>query len=126
MLDMFRSYCKLVRKHSTKSYSPVVQKTVLIIDSDLSANISLGSLAKKQNISSGYLSTVFKKETGKTVSEYVRIKRMKHAMHLLATTNIQVQMVASYCGIMDVQYFSKLFKRHTGKTPTEYRETAKQ
>ena len=126
MLDMFRSYCKLVREHSTKSYSPVVQKTILIIDSDLSANISLGSLAKKQNISSGYLSTVFKKETGKTVSEYVRIKRMKHAMHLLATTNIQVQTVASYCGIMDVQYFSKLFKLHTGKTPTEYRETAKQ
>ena len=41
MCEMFRSYCRLVRKHSMRSYSPLVQKTVLIIDSDLSADLSL-------------------------------------------------------------------------------------
>jgi YesN/AraC family two-component response regulator len=124
MQEMFVSYCRLVRKHSIKRYSPVVQKTVLLIDSDLSAPLTLSTLAAAQGLSEGYLATVFKKETEKTVSEYVREKRMKHAAHLLTTTRLQIQTIALHCGIMDVQYFSKLFKKHTGKTPKEYRETA--
>ncbi len=123
MGEIFSTYCRLVRKHTTKPYSPIVKKTVLMIDSDISAELSLRALAKKQGISPGYLATVFKRETGKTVSEYVRDRRINHALHLLATTNLQIQTVAMHCGIMDVQYFSKLFKRQLGKTPKEYRDS---
>jgi YesN/AraC family two-component response regulator len=125
MGEMFRSYCRLVRKHSLKNFSPLVQKTVLLIDSDLSANLSLRSLALHQNVSAGYLSTMFRKETGKTVSEYIREKRVKHAAYLLTTTHLQVQTIALHCGIVDVQYFSKIFKKQMGKTPKEYRESMK-
>lgn len=125
MYDMFRSYCRLVRKHSMKGYSPVVQKAIVLIESDISANLSLSTLAENQNISPGYLSTVFKKETGKTVSEYIREKRVDHAIYLLGTTHLQIQTIALHCGIMDVQYFSKIFKKQTGKTPKEYRESVK-
>ena len=123
MLEMFRTYCRLVRKHTIQHLSSIVQKTVLLIEADISANLSPGLLAKKQNVSLGYLSTIFKRETGKTISEYIREKRVKHAAHLLSTTNLQIQTVALHCGMMDVQYFSKLFKRETGKTPKEYRES---
>ena len=125
MCEMFRSYCRLVRKHSMKDYSPAVQKTILIIDSELSSDLTLTSLAARQNISAGYLSAVFKKETGKTLSEYIREKRIESAIHLLQTTHLQIQTVALHCGIMDVQYFSKMFKKQTGKTPKEYRESIK-
>ena len=124
MSEMFVTYCRLVRKHSIRNYSPTVQKAILLIDSDLSAPLSLSNIAAAQGVSEGYLATVFKKETEKTVTEYVREKRMKHAAHLLTTTRLQVQTIALHCGIMDVQYFSKLFKKQTGKTPKEYRETA--
>lgn len=122
MKEMFSSYCRLVYKHSMKNLSPTVQKTVIVIDNDLSADLSLSTLAAYHGISPGYLATVFKKETGKTVSKYVRERRMKHAMHLLSTTKLQIQTVALHCGILDVQYFSKIFKAETGKTPKEYRE----
>ena len=123
MREMFRSYCRLVRKHTMKHLSIVVQKAILLIDSDLSANLSLKSLAENQNVSLGYLSTIFKKETGKTISEYIRERRMEHAKYLLGTTQLQIQTIALHCGIVDVHYFSKIFKRQTGKTPKEYRET---
>lgn len=126
MRDIFSSYCRLVRKHSTKQYSPVVKKTILVIDSDISAELSLNALAKKQGISSGYLATVFKKETQKTVSEYIRDKRINHAVRLLNTTDLQIQTIAMHCGIMDVQYFTKLFKKQVGKTPNEYRKSTRQ
>lgn len=125
MNNMFTSYCKLVRKNSLKKYSLVVQKTILIIDSDLSAELSTSCLASKLNVSLGYLSNVFKKETGKTLSEYIRQKRINYAKHLMNTTNLQIQTIALHCGIMDLQYFSKIFKRQTGKTPTEYKQLIK-
>ena len=125
MRDMFSSYCRLVRKHSQQSYSLPVRQTMLIIDSDLSSDLSPSELAKSQNISLGYLCSVFKRETGKTLSEYIREKRMQMASHLLATTQLQIQSVAAKCGIMDVQYFSKMFKAATGTTPKEYREMQK-
>lgn len=126
MREMFVSYCRLVRKHSIRKYSPTVQKAILIIESDLSADISTKQIAKTLKISLGYLCSVFKKETQKTVSDYVREKRINNAINLLNTTQMQVQTIASHCGIMDVQYFSKIFKKVTGKTPKEYRESVRQ
>ena len=123
MRDIFKGYCRLVREHSSKNYSLVVKNTVLLIDFDISADLSLSKLAAQQNVSAGYLCAIFKREVGKTVTEYVRDKRMEYACHLLATTELQVQTVALYCGIVDVQYFAKMFKRHTGKTPRDYRES---
>ena len=79
MTEMFKSYCRLVRHHSMKNYSLIVQRTIAIIDSDISANLTLSSLAREQNLSAGYLSAVFKQETGKTLTEYIRDKRIKHA-----------------------------------------------
>ena len=121
MIEMFRTYCRLVRKHRLKGYSLIVQKIILSIDADISENLSSGALAVKHGISLGYLSSVFKRETGKTVSEYVRERRMEYARYLLSNTKLQIQTVAFNCGIMDVQYFSKLFKTLFGQTPSEYR-----
>lgn len=126
MHEMFRSYCRLVRKHSMKDYSPIVQKSIIFIDSNLSSSLSLSTIADAQNVSAGYLSTIFKRETGKTITEYIAERRVKHASHLLSTTHLQIQTIALHCGIMDVQYFSKVFKKLTGKTPKEYRDSLKQ
>lgn len=123
MAEMFRSYCRLVRKHSMKNYSPPIQKVIAAIDFDLTANLTLSALAAMQNISPSYLSALFKQEVGETLTEYVNGKRIKRAMQLLETTKMQVQNVAQNCGILDVHYFSKIFKKTTGMTPKEYRES---
>ena len=47
---------------------------------------------------------------------------MEHALFLLNSTNMQIQTIAQYCGIPDVNYFTKTFKKYIGKTPKEYRE----
>lgn len=123
MTEMFRSYCRLVRKHTMKNYSPPIQKVISTIDFDLTANLSLSSLAAMQNISPSYLSALFKQEVGQTLTEYVNNKRINRAMQLLGTTKMQVQTIAQSCGILDVHYFSKIFKKITGMTPKEYRES---
>ncbi len=126
MREMFSSYCRLVRRHSTGRYSAVVKNTVLMIDADISAELTLQALAEGQGVTAGYLATVFKKETGKTVIEYIRARRISRAKRLLSTTDLQIQTVAMHAGITDVQYFSRLFKRETGMTPREYRRAKKE
>lgn len=125
MAEMFNSYCQLVREQSTETYSPLVKLAVTAINSDLSAELNLSAIAKQLNVSSVYLSNIFKKETGKTVTEYINDKRITYAKHLLRTTSLQIQTVSLHCGIMDVHYFSKLFKQKTGKTPSCFREEEK-
>lgn len=122
MKDMFLTYCRLVQNHKIMPYSKPVQRVILHIEADLSADLSLSSLAKTQDLSPGYLSTLFHKETGTTLIDFINQRRVDLAKHLLLTTKLQIQTIAQHCGIMDVHYFSKVFKKYTGKTPKAYRE----
>ncbi len=125
MRDLFKGYCDLVKNHNTKNYSKLIENTVLYIESNLDSDLSLNLLAKRGNVSAGYLSALFRKETGQRLTDFVTKKRMSLASHLLQTTNMQIQSVAQACGILDVQYFSKVFKKHTGKSPKCYRDESR-
>lgn len=122
MFEMFRSYCRLVREHAIRQYSPTVQKVILIIDADITADLSLAALARQISVSAGYLSALFRRETGETLTTFVNRRRVDNAKKLLRTTRLQIQTVAQHCGIVDVHYFAKIFKKYTGITPKEYRE----
>lgn len=122
MEEMFRDYCRLVKKNATQHYSPPVQKAILHINNHLSGDLSLKSLSATQNMNASYLSALFKKETGQTVTDYVNQMRIHQAERLLGTTKLQIQTVAQHCGIPDVNYFSKIFKKYTGKSPIQYRK----
>lgn len=124
MHEMVSTYCRLVRKHAMTRFSPIIQRTIAMIDSDLSADLSLRALAFAQSINPSYLSALFKKETGTTLTDHVNQKRMERAIHLLRSTHLQIQSIAQHCGISDVNYFSKLFRRRTGLSPREFRATA--
>lgn len=120
--EIVRKYCLLIKNHSMKEYSPLIQQAIRQIDMDLSGDLSLHTMAKKLNSNASYLSTQFKKITGNTYTEYVQKKRMEHAIFLLNTTSLQIQTISQYCGISDLNYFSKIFKKHVHLSPTEYRK----
>lgn len=119
--EMVRQYCLLVKNHSLKNYSPIIQKVITLIDYDLTADLSLNAVAEMIQINPSYLSALFKKELKETLTEHVNRKRMERAAFLLGATNLQIQEIAKQCGISDVNYFTKKFKKSMGKTPKEYR-----
>lgn len=121
--DMIRKYCLLVKNNSLNSYSQLVQKVLTRVDTDLTVDLSLKAHANLLNTNPSYLSTLFKKEVGMTLTDYVTKKRIEHAIFLLNTTQMQVQTIAEHCGIQDVNYFTKTFKKLVGMTPKEYRKS---
>lgn len=124
-LQMVRSYCHLVRDFSTASHSHLINKLLILVDADLALDLSLSALAQQLNVNSSYLSALFKKEMGSTLTEYVSKRRVSYAMFLLETTNLQIQTIAQQCGIPDENYFTRIFKKYVGVTPKEHRTTPK-
>lgn len=120
--QMLHKYCLLVRNYSVKGYSPIIQKVINQINLNLASDLGLKNLSEMFNISAGYLSTLFKKETGITLTDYVNKKRVEHAIFLLNTTQLQIQAIASCCGIQDINYFTRIFKKFNGMTPKKYRD----
>ena len=121
--EMAHKYCLVVKNHSMKGYSLLIRKVLTRIDSDLTADLGLKKQAELLNVNPSYLSTLFKKETGSTLTEYVNRKRIEHGIFLLNSTTMQIQTIAQYCGMPDVNYFTKTFKKLIGKTPKEYRDS---
>ena len=102
-------------------YSVHVQEAITIIETDLTADLSLKTVSGLLGINASYFSTLFRKETGNTFTSYVNMKRIEQAKKLLSSTSLQIQTVAQHCGILDVNYFTKLFRKHTGTTPGKFR-----
>ena len=121
-VDMIQKYCALVNKHALKHYSLPIQKVMTRIDYDLAGDLSLKATAQYLNMNPSYLSSLFKKETGSTLTEFVNQKRMEHAAYLLANTYMPISAISQNCGILDDNYFTKLFKRCYNQTPTQFRQ----
>ncbi len=121
--DMIQKYCALVNNHNTRSYSLPIQKVITRINFDITADLSLKNIAEHLNINASYLSNLFKKETGSTLTNYVNKTRMEHAAFLLSTTGLPISAIAPQCGILDDNYFTKLFRRHYHMTPSHFRDS---
>lgn len=119
--EMARKYCLLVRSHSSTNYSQLVQYIIARVDLDLSADLSLKANAEALNVNASYLSSLFRKETGMTLTDYVNRKRIEHAIYLLSTTDIPISVVGQRCGVQDDNYFTKIFRKYTSMSPKQYR-----
>lgn len=118
---MVHEYCDLIRNHSLRQYSTIIGKTLTYIHTDIGVDLSLNVLAEQLNINASYLSMLFKKEIGMTLTDYVNKYRIEHAAKLLLCTNLPIKSIAVQCGIPDIYYFTRLFKRIMGTTPKAFR-----
>lgn len=84
--------------------------------------ISRDEVAAAVGVSSAYLSTLFQKELGKTLKEYIRDEKIRVACQLLRYKNASIAQVAYSLGYSSESYFCKIFRAATGATPKQYRK----
>ena len=82
--------------------------------------ITLGRAAEALNISQGYLSTAFKKQSGESFTNYVSAIKIEKAKELIASHQYMMYEVSDLLGFDTPFYFSKVFKKVTGMSPKEY------
>lgn len=121
--QMISAYCIMVRRLNRQTYSPIIQKIIAYIETDVSTDLSLKTFAKYLNINASYLSTLFSTEVGMPLSEYVNNSRIFHAKKLLLGTDLPIKSIAEQCGFSDTHYFSRVFRKVEGTTPNTYRKS---
>lgn len=85
-------------------------------------DITRTTLSDLVYLNADYMARLFKKQTQKSIVNYITEYRIEKAKELLNSPDIPVATVASKVGYGNYSYFSKLFKDLTGYTPNEYRK----
>ncbi|NLM10114.1 MAG: response regulator [Clostridiaceae bacterium] len=104
------------------SKNPLAAEIQLFLCSTVSTNLTLTDLASEFYLSETYLSAMFKKNTGRTITNFIQDIKTFYAARLLLTTDLDLKDIALQLGYTDYSYFGRLFKRNYGVSPSLYRE----
>ena len=119
MIEEYSRRMRLVR--NSNIYSKQILRVLDYISEHLHSRIMINEAAKHLNISSAYLSRLFKAETGMAFSDYVNRKKIEKAQIMLLTEDTIIKEMAYSLGFKDHSYFIRLFKKVTVQTPMEFR-----
>lgn len=131
-LDLTLSYCSRFYERQFHTRENSNKDVVARIDSLLAEYFEKGQaaeygspsvhyLAERVNYSSGYLSDLLKKESGRTGKEYINHFLVERAKTLLLGSDHTINEIAYDLGFNYPHYFSRLFKSKTGLSPQEFR-----
>ncbi len=126
--DIHRAACldyanrmRLLRKR--KVHSEHITKCLDFICDHLHTRITVALLAGHTGLDPSYLSRLFRKEVGVTITEYIRTQKIDTAKNMLVYSDYGSAQIASILAFPSQSYFSEIFRKHTGMTPRLYRKT---
>ncbi|MFD0959961.1 response regulator [Paenibacillus chungangensis] len=121
-LSLLFQFQKSIELPSSKRQSHIVQQIHQYVQENLARDVTLRTISEHVFLHPVYLSRLYKKETGETLSTYIQRVRIERAVYLLKHTNMKILEISQAIGFLKPQYFISLFKEHFGVTPQEFRE----
>lgn len=100
-----------------KSQNPHIQKTMRCVDEFINEPLSLSKISSIVGLSPEYLSSLFKKETGKTLTEYINDRKLALAKRIILESATPLSEIAQSLGYENYNYFSRLFKARYAVSP---------
>lgn len=113
------------QKMSMLSKNIAMSKPIVLCLDYISKNfdnmITLEEIAKYVGLNQTYLSTLFKKEMGITIIQYIQQEKVKAAMNMLKYSDYSYADIGNYLAFSSQSYFISVFRKYTGFTPKQYR-----
>jgi two-component system response regulator YesN len=106
----------------SKDTSAIISKIQSFIQDNIHQELSRDDIANSVYRNPAYLSRLFRKETGRSLSDYIVQVKIEKAKGMLKETNDKISNIAEGLGYVHFSYFAKLFKKVAGLTPQEYRK----
>lgn len=100
----------------------VIRKIMHYVYENLHRDITREDIAAHVYLNSAYLSRLFKRETGQSLSEYILTAKLNRAKTLLTGSNVKVGAISEMVGFIHFPYFTKIFKKNVGVPPQQYRK----
>lgn len=85
--------------------------------------ITIEDLADELGVSAGYLSHLFKKETGMAISKYIMEQKIEMAKNLLRYSEYSMIDIANRLSFSSQSHFIQQFREVMGMTPKKFRDT---
>lgn len=120
VVDDFVHRMQALKKNS--QFSKTITACLDYIYDNLHTKITLEDLAAVSGLSPAYLSRLFHKETGITISQYITRKRVEAAENMLKYSEYSFIEISNYLCFSSESHFIHVFKKHTGYTPKVYRD----
>lgn len=119
---MLDDFIKVLKKYKECSFNPLINRTISYIRKNVENNLSLQEISSFLHIHPNYLSAAFKKEVGKTLTEYISELKIAAIKMYISNTNLSINEISCTFNFNHRTYFCRYFKYHTGFSPTQYRK----
>ncbi len=122
-LETGRTVSEAPRQEGGEVANLLVARAIDYLEAHYQEKISLREVAAALYISPNYLSELFRRHTGQTLSDYLQRLRMEKARRYLGDVRYKVSDIARLVGFTDSRYFSSSFKKLYGMRPLDYRNS---
>ena len=123
--DMMTFYSDAMREiHRQMQLPRSVTRAMDYVEAHLHDKLSLKEIAEYAGLAPAYLSDLFRRETGITLSSYILKRRIKAAKNMLRYSDQKVAEIAEILAFSNASHFQRAFKKETGRTPNQYRRFA--
>jgi len=119
VLDYTEKMRRICRSDTNSRHISVCKEYIY---SHLKERITIEDLADELGVSESYLSRLFKKETGDSVSAYIRRQKIEMAKNLLRYSDYSMIDIANRLSFSSQSHFIKQFREYTSMTPKKYRD----
>ncbi|MEM9157983.1 MAG: ATP-binding protein [Verrucomicrobiota bacterium] len=100
-----------------------LEKAIKLVEDNMQTeSFDVETFAREMAMTSRTLQRKIKAITGLPPSEFMRSMRLKRAAQLIASSDLSISEIMTYCGIYESSSFSRAFKKEFGLSPTDYRE----
>ncbi len=103
-----------------KVFSRPVIQCINYIEANLHIPIRIQDLANHVSLNPTYLATVFKKETGRTIADYILRRRIDTACNMLRYSEYSASQISEILAFSSQSYFIRCFRQIKGMTPYDY------
>lgn len=104
-----------------KTPTKLLTDIVNYVQKHLSEPVDIAALSKAMFISRTHLAVKFKKETGRTLTEFVLKEKIEEGKRLLRYTDKPISAIAAHLGFSSQSHFANVFKKYANSSPNEYR-----
>lgn len=119
--EMLHSFIWTLRQEKKPAYNSIINKTIAFIHNEIFADLPLERLAANVNIHPSYLSSLFKKEVGLSIAEYISRTKIEDSKYFLVHSDLSILDIAVLLGFCNQSYYTRQFKKYVSMTPLQYR-----
>lgn len=119
--SIFETIVKYVESKNVGFEDTIAQEMIDFVCSNYQKDLSLIDMSKQFNLSTSYISTIFKKYVDENFKEYLNVYRVKMAKEILKKDNtIKIKDLANMVGCNNSNTFIRIFKKYEGLSPGKY------